>query len=410
MKESDEGNTSTSTIVIVDGNEYNIGTEVVSGQTTTATADQKQLTNYIAAAAEGSSVIIPVSQDMIVVSKLMLAIVEQMAKKNMTLTVQTGNVSYNIETAAIDLQTIKSSFGNADSEDVVFSVTISNSNIAISGTTVVANTVEFTITATYNDKSASINQFNRYINRTIEITADQAKQITTAVVVEPDGSLRHVPTYVYSKDGKWYAKINSMTNSTYALISNTVSFSDVQGKWYQDIVNEMASRKIITGVGENRYEGDRPITRAEFAATIIRALGLPENGTATFMDVPANAWYGGVVATAMQYGIVTGKGNNKFDPDANITREEAMVMVYRASRLMPYRSVTGVDNTGNFSDYGAQSAWATDGVKFNLNNGFIEGFNGKFNPKDTITRAENAAVILRLLQKANLIDIRSRAD
>lgn len=60
----------------------------------------------------------------------------------------------------------------------------------------------------------------------------------------------------------------------------------------------------------------------------------------------------------------------------------------------------------SFTDYGTQSAWATDAVNFNLNNGFIQGYNGLFNPKSNITRAETSTVVLKLLQKSGLVDVR----
>ena len=141
---------------------------------------------------------------------------------------------------------------------------------------------------------------------------------------------------------------------------------------------------------------------------MVRALGLPASGTAAFSDVPSDSWYSGVVATAAKYGIVSGIGDNKFAPDAKITREQAMQMIYNASRLTPYGEVTGADKIKNFIDYGTQSVWATSAVNFNINNGFIQGSNGHFNPKSNITRAETAAVVLRLLQKSGLVDIRTK--
>lgn len=52
---------------------------------------------------------------------------------------------------------------------------------------------------------------------------------------------------------------------------------------------------------------------------------------------------------------------------------------------------------------------AADGVAFNLANGLIVGNNGKISPKATITRGETATVLLRLLQKAELVDVRTQA-
>lgn len=116
-----------------------------------------------------------------------------------------------------------------------------------------------------------------------------------------------------------------------------------------------------------------------------------------------------MIETASRYGIVEGVGNNLFAPDKVITREEAMAMIYRASKLTPYVEVSEDNNvSAMFIDYGTQSAWADEAVRFNLNNGLIVGSNETFRPKDAITRAEVSTVVLRLLQKAMLVDIRSK--
>ena len=57
-----------------------------------------------------------------------------------------------------------------------------------------------------------------------------------------------------------------------------------------------------------------------------------------------------------------------------------------------------------FSDYNAMSPWAAEAVDFNLAGGLILGSNGKINPKSNITRGEVAAVVLKLLQKAKLVN------
>ena len=117
--------------------------------------------------------------------------------------------------------------------------------------------VQFEISANYNGKTYEIVNFDNFVSRSVEITQEQAQQITTVIVINPDRTIHHVPTFVYQKDGKWYAQINSRTNSTYVLIYNQMSFSDADGKWYQPVVNEMGSRKIISGVSNNCFAGEK---------------------------------------------------------------------------------------------------------------------------------------------------------
>ena len=391
--------------VIVDGKTVNIGTEKKAGDATTVTVDQSKLGTNISGAASGSSVVVPVSENSSATASLVVKNIEDMAQKGMTLTVQTGSVAYNLNTAAIDTAALAAAFPGADMSTVPFNVTISNSSVRVESETLVLPPVAFTVTATYGGKAVDVDTFSAYIDRVIEVTKEQAAKITTAVVVSADGSVRHVPTNVIEKDGKYYAVVSSRTNSTYALIQNEVAFADTEGKWYEAAVNEMGSRKIIAGRSADLFDGGASITRAEFAVILVRALGLPADGISSFADVPDDAWYTGAVATAAQYGIVSGKGNNQFDPNANITRQEAMLMLQRAAALTEFTGAVG--NLDSFADADSIGAWARDAAKWSVGSGLIQGSDGKLNPIADITRAESATIILRLLQKAELVDVRS---
>ncbi|GEM_PF-2518855 len=406
------GGRTTNTIVIVDGKNHFIGREEVEGSTTKSTPDQEKLAAEIAQAAD--SVVVPISENEEVSTHLVVSHVEAMKAKGMTLTVQTGNIAYNIDTTAINIDEIRTILGkDADTRAMPFVITIADAGdqVTVPDTAeehVIIEPISFTISAQYDGKTVDVKRFRSYVNRTIEITQEQADRITTAVVIEPNGTLRHVPTEVYTQDGKHYAKINSLTNSLYTLIYNEQQFDDVIGTWYQEQADEMTSRKIVFGVSDGVFDGDRNITRAEFAAMIVRALGLPAHGQAAFSDVPAEAWYSGAVATAAEYGIVVGVGHNKFAPHTNISRQEAMAVLYNAAKLTPYVD-QGIDNAliRTFRDYGTQSDWASAAVDYNLSNNFIVGYDEAIRPQEYITRSEAASVILRLLQKAQLVDVRS---
>jgi hypothetical protein len=397
------------TIVIVDNQNYSIGSENKKGSDTTATVDQSKLTDDIAKASDSSCVIFPVSSNTNITAQLVVKNIEDMAKKDMTLTVQTGKVSYNLNTAAIDTAKIAAALGMTDSNKIPFNVSISNSNAAVNGTTVVLSPVEFTITATYNGKTATVDKFSSFVDRTIEITADQAKKITTAVVLEPNGSLRHVPTRVTVIDGKYYAVINSLTNSIYSVIWHPVEFSDVTAHWAKATINDMGCRMVISGVGQGNFEPDRDITRAEFAAIVVRALGLaPGNGTSSFTDVSTSDWYCGYVKTAAEYGIITGYDAATFGPSDKITREQAMTMIARAMKITGLKSELKDseirDLIANYSDGSVTSDYAKTSIADCLKTGMVTGrTSDTIAPKDCITRAEVAVIVQRLLQKSDLI-------
>ena len=350
-------------------------------------------------------------------AELVVKSVEAMAQKEITLEVKAGGVSYELPTSAIDTKAVMEQLGAKDASMVPVAVTITKADTAVkatveaaakaAGAEVIGTPTEFKVTATYNGKTVEVSSFDKFVQRVIEVTQEQARRITTAIVKEADGTLRHVPTYVTQRDGKYFAQINSRTNSTYALIENEVSFADAKGQWYESIVNEMGSRKILGGKTEDTFDGDASITRAEFAAIIVRALGLPASGECSFTDVKPSDWFSGTIGTAVQYGLVNGYEDGSFAPDASITRQEAMAIIQRAAKVAEFAGTSGAI-TG-FADASGVEGWAQSAAQFNVGSGLIVGSDGMLNPTASITRAESATVILRLLQKAELIDVRAKA-
>lgn len=426
---SSDPNTSTEKIpVIIDGRNYNLGTAIpetddeTGVQTTVVTVDEEAFNEQLAKAS--NSIIIPVPEingSTAQQSVLTAEMVESAAQKEMKIEVQTGDVSYVMRAAAVPVAETAGKLGASADElaDIEINITIAEGtdsqaeiveNAEEAGTwTLMLPPIDFTVTATYKGRTVSVDRFEYYIERIIAIPDGvEPEKITTALVVTGDGDDYHVPTDVYQgTDGRWYARIHSLTSSVYALVWNEQSFADARGTWYESIVAEMASRMIVNGRNADTFDGAASITRAEFAAVIVRALGLPETGESDFTDVPVSAWYCGAVGQAYEYAIVNGRGNNCFDPNANITREEAMAMIQRAAVVAEFTGDAG-SAAANFPDLSDVSGWAVSAVEFNLNNGLIVGSEGLIRPSDKITRAETATVVLRLLQKAGLVDVRSQ--
>jgi uncharacterized repeat protein (TIGR02543 family) len=404
--------------VIVDDEPLENGTVETIGGVTTVTVNQEFILQQIDASTDNITIIIPAQEETgIATAVLIMQNVDDMAEREMTLIIQVNNVQYKIPATAIDTAAILAALGAQSAADIPIGISITtnvnaatqakvNSTINRSGSMLVTALIKFSITATYSGQTVEITTFNQFVGRTVEITADQAAQITTAVVIQPDGTMRQVPTRVFRLSDKWFAEFNSLTNSIYALISNEVAFSDSRGKWFEATVNEMGSRRIIAGIGNGLFAGDRDITRAEFAAIVIQALGLPTNvNSAVFTNIPASAWYAGIVGTAYEYGIIEGIGNYMFAPDRKITREEAMVIIWRMARIAGFEGNDG--NLNAFSDAGNVSGWALDATKWNVGSGLATGREGGFlAPTDNITRAEAAMLVFELMRQAGLVDAR----
>lgn len=190
-------------------------------------------------------------------------------------------------------------------------------------------------------------------------------------------------------------------------VSGSVSFADVAGHANQKAIEALASRGIINGKGDNRFDPNATMTRAEFAAIVVRALGMPPKATDVFSDVSSNAWYAGYVGTAYSYGIITGAGNGRFNPDGTITRQEAAVMVARAAKLCGMD--TELENyeilnvLAQFTDYVTIAQWAQEGVAFCYSEDILNQSDLNVEPARAILRCEIAEMLYRMLDSAKLL-------
>ncbi|MBR5272345.1 MAG: S-layer homology domain-containing protein, partial [Clostridia bacterium] len=138
------------------------------------------------------------------------------------------------------------------------------------------------------------------------------------------------------------------------------------------------------------------ITRADFTTLIVRAFKF-EADIATFRDVDSSKYYAAPIGIAKTLGIVGGINATDFAPNAQITRQDMMVIIYRAL------NVAGVEinktQSPTFSDMNSVASYAKDAVEALTGAGLIAGSNGKINPKANTTRAEVAVVLDRILNK-----------
>ncbi|WP_127583204.1 hemoblobin-interacting domain-containing protein [Paenibacillus koleovorans] len=412
--------------IYVNGKPESAGTATttkVNDQTvTTVTLDQKKLLEKLAAESDRAIITVPVNtKSDVVIAELNGQIVKSLEDKQAVLEIKTEQATYTLPALQINIQAVSEQLGQGIAlQDIKVTieiavppadtVKIATNSAEKGGFSIEVPPLNFSVKGTYGDKTIEIAKFNTYVERTIAIPDGvDPKKITTGIVVEPDGTVRHVPTQIVVIDGKYYAKINSLTNSTYSLVSHTRTFSDVKSHWAERAVNDMGSRMIIEGVGPDVFKPDQDITRAEFAAIVVRGLGLKlESGAVPFSDVKASDWYNGAVRTAYEYRLISGFEDGTFRPNDKITREQAMVVIARAMALTKLSeklpSGTLLEVLRPFADANQASNWAQASIAASLQAGLISGRSAtELAPKANITRAEVAAIIQRLLQKSNLI-------
>ena len=267
---------------------------------------------------------------------------------------------------------------------------------------VVANTK----TTSGEEKQLTISKFNQYVQRVMKLPEGiDPSKITTGIVYNEDGTFSHVPTSVFMKDGIYYAKINSLTNSSYSAIWNPVIVLSVENHWSKEAVNDMASRLVIKN--PEVFIPNQEITRGEFAEYITKALGIYRTGVENsqkFSDVETSHELTDAIQIASEYGIISGYPDGSFKPSAKISREEAMVMY---SRAMDIAGLEEVDNNRieNYIDKAMVADWAYNDVKKAVSAGVFNGkTNETINPKETFTCAEAATAIRNLLVVSGLIN------
>ncbi|MDQ8735671.1 family 43 glycosylhydrolase [Paenibacillus sp. LHD-38] len=411
--------------ILINGKAESAGTAVKSernGQTVTTIAiDQIKLVQWLAAEGDQARITIPVnSESDIVALKLNAQMAKEMESKKAVLEIQTNRATYTVPAQQIDSSAISKQFGASVAlKDMTIQIEIAVpdaamaelvENEAIKGEfTLVAPPINFTVTAQHGNKIIEISKFNAYVERMIAIPDGVApNKLTTVVVVEQDGTVRHVPTKIITIEGKLYAKVNSLTNSTYAVIYHPVEFSDVAQHWAKDAVNDLGSRMVITGIGNDRFNPSADITRAEFAAIVVRGLGLKqENGTTPFPDVKAKDWYSSAIVTAQSYNLINGFEDGTFRPQDKITREQAMVIIAKAMTITGLKA--NLENqTADvvlrpYKDAADASSWAKKAIADSIQAEIVSGRSAAvLAPKAYITRAEVAKIVQQLLQKSDL--------
>lgn len=194
------------------------------------------------------------------------------------------------------------------------------------------------------------------------------------------------------------------------IISAGRTFDDITGihaHKNQPAIESLASRGIINGKTENKFEPEATMTRAEFATIVVQSLGLKPIANDKFTDVLSSDWYAPYVGTAGSYGIVNGTSETTFNPNGTISRQEAAAMVARAAKLCGMETETEVgmirDVLAQFGDYVKTAEWSREALAFCYNKNILDQSDLEIRPNDNILRSEIAQMLFNMLGSANLL-------
>ncbi len=173
-------------------------------------------------------------------------------------------------------------------------------------------------------------------------------------------------------------------------------FRDLQHHvWARQAIIEMDEKGIVNDLSSVAFGPARNITRGDFAMFLVRALGVKGDGSkVSFDDVYTNREYAEALAIGKAAGILNGVGNNMFNPDAEISRQDMMTIISRGMQL------AGESDLSVFYDNASIADYALPHVKAMIASGLVKGnADGSINPLGNTTRAEAAVIMQRIVNR-----------
>lgn len=173
-----------------------------------------------------------------------------------------------------------------------------------------------------------------------------------------------------------------------AFAASPEDFTDFPTDWSAAGLRSAVQNGLLNG-SNGQINSSGLLIRAQMAAIVNRAFAARKTADlSVYNDANTSAWYYNDLELAVAMRTFQG-ANGKLNPEAPITREEAFVVLARAFALESGDTAV----LKNYTDGNSVSAWAQGSLAALIENGYVNGANGKLNPKNSITRAEFAKVI-----------------
>lgn len=165
--------------------------------------------------------------------------------------------------------------------------------------------------------------------------------------------------------------------------------SDIDGHWGEASLQQWADYGVLKGYGNGDYGPNDYITRAELVTLLDRVMEYQNSASNTFKDLDDN-WYTEYVLKGVAAGIITGdkNGTDLIRPNDHLTREEAAAIFARVMGLD-----TAAAPSAGFADQDEIADWAEGSVNAMRAAGYVNGYEGSFNPSDNLTRAEAVTIL-----------------
>ena len=251
-----------------------------------------------------------------------------------------------------------------------------------------------------NNTNYNVNNYTSVLGKTYtnySALAAALVQSNNSYVVSGGGSGSSGSGSSSKKDGVKLTVDNTLISAPVAVPVKTEIFNDISDYgWAKEAIECLYENDVISGKSDNEFCPQDNITREEFATLIVRAMGLTDvSDDIEFTDVPDGAWYSEYIKAAAIAGLIYGKEDSSFGVGENISRQDMAVIICRA-----IKSEQNSDETEKFTDDESIANYAKNAVYAMLENNIIAGFeDGSFMPTAEASRAQAAVMIYRAFYK-----------
>lgn len=237
-----------------------------------------------------------------------------------------------------------------------------------------------------------------YVTAFLSINNSDFSSVTAIVLVRADGKLAPVPgVLTRDSNGKQGWKVLLNQGGTYVAVESLRAFSDVQpSAWYARDIAKANSLLLMNGISESRMQPQGTTTVAQTIMAALNVIGIGPRA-----EAKDSKWHEPVLRTAVEYGLME---EGQYLPNAPMSREDMARILVQALSLAGVDTELSDSETETWlegfrdQDQLTQPKRASMAAAIRL--GLFQGTpNGRLQPKDTLTRAQLATVIVRVHER-----------
>ena len=197
-------------------------------------------------------------------------------------------------------------------------------------------------------------------------------------------------------------KVSAITSPYIVAFADNPLFKDIQGHWAANFINGLAKQGLIGGFSDGTFKPDVEMTRAQYAALLVKAFNpAPKRDAIQFTDIAADFWAKDVIQQAYRSQFISGFPDKTFRPNDNVQRVQVLVSVVSGLGLTASdpNALNKYDDSSAIPDYAKDEVTTATKKQIVVNYPQLK----KLNPSKNATRAEVAAIVYQALVDAKKV-------